>query len=76
MDELDEHDLPRWFESRSIYARGLVVSELCTEYSHFAAKMSIDEWLKQHSVTCLSNVDTRALTLKLREHGKYCCILI
>ncbi|TPP64114.1 Carbamoyl-phosphate synthetase (Glutamine-hydrolysing) [Fasciola gigantica] len=69
MDELDEHELPRWFESKCIYARALVVSELCIEYSHFAAKMSIDEWLKEQRVTCLSNVDTRALTLKLRQHG-------
>ncbi|VDP70242.1 unnamed protein product [Echinostoma caproni] len=67
--ELDEYGLPKWFESDSIYARGLVVSEICVEYSHFAAKMSLDEWLKEKGVTCLSNVDTRALTQKIRQHG-------
>ncbi|KAF7258748.1 hypothetical protein EG68_04082 [Paragonimus skrjabini miyazakii] len=67
--ELDEFGLPKWFESNSIYARALIVSELCMNYSHFSAVQSLDTWLADSGVTCLSNVDTRALTLKLRQHG-------
>ncbi|KAF6778952.1 hypothetical protein AHF37_01995 [Paragonimus kellicotti] len=67
--ELDEFGLPKWFESNAIYARALIVSELCVNYSHFSAVQSLDTWLANSGVTCLSNVDTRALTLKLRQHG-------
>ncbi|KAG5446610.1 cad protein, variant 2 [Clonorchis sinensis] len=67
--EADEFGLPKWFESNTIYARALIVSELCCDYSHFAAKRSLHEWLAENRVTCLSNIDTRELTLKLRQHG-------
>ncbi|CAL8084361.1 unnamed protein product [Calicophoron daubneyi] len=67
--EVDKYGLPKWFESDKIYARALIVSELCDRYSHFAAKKSLHDWLCENHVTCITNVDTRALTLKLRQHG-------
>ncbi|CAH8486396.1 unnamed protein product [Dicrocoelium dendriticum] len=67
--DLDAYGLPKWFESRSIFARGLIVSELCAEYSHFAAVKSLHSWLAENGITCISNIDTRLLTLKLRHHG-------
>lgn len=61
--------MPRWFESRQIYAKGLIVSELCEEFSHFSAVKSLSHWLYESGVTCISGIDTRSLTLKLRQHG-------
>ncbi|CAH8553089.1 unnamed protein product [Schistosoma haematobium] len=68
-DDVDECGLPRWFESRQIYAKGLIVSELCEEFSHFSAVKSLSHWLYESGVTCISGIDTRSLTLKLRQHG-------
>ncbi|CAN8001699.1 unnamed protein product [Ixodes hexagonus] len=53
-DEVDEHGLPRHFESRRIWAAGLVVGECVDEYSHWSAKQSLSEWLKTAGVPGVS----------------------
>ncbi|CAH8540527.1 unnamed protein product [Heterobilharzia americana] len=68
-EEVDEYHLPKWFESGRIHARGIVVSDICEEFSHFAAVKSLSQWLCENGVTCISSIDTRSLTLKLRQHG-------
>ena len=65
----DEYDLPKYFESEKIHASGLVVSENCTEYSHWNAEKSLSEWLIESNVPAISNIDTRRLTKILREKG-------
>lgn len=57
------------FESKKIQVAGLVVSEYSETYSHHAAKQSLGDWLKKSGIPAIQNVDTRALTKKLREHG-------
>ncbi|TNN07443.1 CAD protein isoform 2 [Schistosoma japonicum] len=69
LNEVDEFGLPKWFESSKIYAKALIVSELCEEFSHFAAVNSLSQWLYENGVTCISGIDTRSLTLKLRQYG-------
>lgn len=49
-DGTDEFGLCTWFESERIHPAGLIVSELCTEYSHWAATRSLSEWLAEHSI--------------------------
>ena len=54
---------------------GLVVRELCEEPSNWKTQGTLDEFLKKHHVRGICGVDTRALTLKLREgvtRGKIC----
>lgn len=68
-DETDEHGLPRHFESRRIWAAGLVVGECVDEYSHWSAKQSLSSWLKAAGVPGISGIDTRELTKKIREKG-------
>ena len=46
--ETDELGLCKWFESNRIQAAGLVISELCSEYSHWAAIKSLSEWLYEY----------------------------
>ncbi|MCU0798558.1 MAG: glutamine-hydrolyzing carbamoyl-phosphate synthase small subunit [Candidatus Thermoplasmatota archaeon] len=57
------------FESPRIQARGLVVSTLTREHSHWSSVRSLDEWLSSEGIIGLEGIDTRALTKHLREKG-------
>ena len=63
------YGVPRDFESPRIQASALVVSELALEYSHGTAEQSLPQWLEEEGIPCLSGVDTRALTKRLRSRG-------
>jgi len=63
------YGVPREFESPRIQATALVVSELALEYSHSAAEKSLPQWLQDEGIPCLSGIDTRALTKRLRTRG-------
>jgi carbamoyl-phosphate synthase small subunit len=65
----DEYGLPKFFESKEIHISGLVVSSYSWQHSHWAAQKSLAQWLKEHNIPAVYGVDTRALTVKLREHG-------
>lgn len=57
------------WESQKIHARGVVVNEVCENWSHHAGQRGLLEWLKDEDVPIITGVDTRALTKKLRESG-------
>lgn len=57
------------FESFSPSASALIVKEYCEVPSNWRASKTLDELLKAKKVPGLCNVDTRALTIKIREHG-------
>ena len=59
---------PDDIESRGLFLSGLVINDL-TEASNFRSTKSLDEYLKGALVPGIRAVDTRALTLYLREHG-------
>ena len=63
------YGVPPDFESHRIHAAALVVSELAEQYSHARAQKSLSQWLHDEGVPCLSGVDTRALTKRLRTKG-------
>jgi carbamoyl-phosphate synthase small subunit len=65
----DDLGLPKYFESKEIHISGLIVSSYSWEHSHWAAQKSLSEWLTKSNVPAMYGVDTRALTIKLREHG-------
>lgn len=64
-----ENEMLRYFESDEIHISGLIISEYSFENSHWNSIKSLDEWLKEHKIPGLFNIDTRALTKKLRECG-------
>ena len=64
-----ENGVPRYFESESIKARGLVIHELCKNPFHWASTRTLDEWLKEEDVPGIYGIDTRKLTKKLRVKG-------
>ena len=57
------------FESGEIQITGLVVAEASMDYSHWSAAKSLGQWLTEQGVPGLTEVDTRALTKRLRERG-------
>jgi len=65
----DDYGLPKYFESRQIHIAGLVVSSYSWEHSHWAAHKSLATWLKENNIPGIYGVDTRALTMKIREVG-------
>jgi len=65
----DIEALPLEFESSRIHAAALVVGYYSDDFSHFFAKSSLAEWLRESGVPAIYGVDTRALTKKLREKG-------
>ena len=68
-DESLEENLFRHFESDRLHITGLIVSDYSVEYSHWNAKKSLGDWLKQHDVPGIHGIDTRHLTKILREKG-------
>ncbi|KAJ5638677.1 Carbamoyl-phosphate synthase large subunit [Penicillium herquei] len=71
-EEMDEvlQSLPKHFESNEIHVAALVVATYAGEdYSHFLAKSSLGQWLKEQGVPAIHGVDTRALTKRIREKG-------
>jgi len=57
------------YESERIQVAGLVVSTLSRTPNHWSACGSLDEWLKAEGVPAIEEVDTRALTQRLRARG-------
>ena len=57
------------FESNKIHVKGIVITSLTTEYSHWNAMESLDSWMKRYKIPGLQGVDTRAITKKLRSAG-------
>lgn len=60
---------PNDMESDSIFAKGFVVSSLCDRPSNWLSGGIIDNFLKARGITGIKNVDTRALTKKIRNAG-------
>jgi carbamoyl-phosphate synthase small subunit len=48
---------------------GAVIKRLARHPSHFASKQDLGSWLDEQGVRTIVGIDTRALTIALREHG-------
>ena len=64
-----ENNLLKYFESERIQVQGLIISDYSQDYSHWNAKKSLSNWLKEYDVPGIYGVDTRELTKRLREKG-------
>ncbi|KZX10631.1 glutamine-hydrolyzing carbamoyl-phosphate synthase small subunit [Methanobrevibacter curvatus] len=58
-----------WYQSNKIQTEAYVVRELCEKPSKYAANKSLDKFLKEFKIPGISGVDTRDLTIKIREKG-------
>jgi carbamoyl-phosphate synthase small subunit len=56
-------------EAATIAARGLVVKQDVTMPSNWRAAQPLDAWLRARGIAGISGVDTRALTVRIRDGG-------
>ena len=61
--------LSDFFESEKIHISGLIISDYSFSYNHWNASKSLGDWLKEHKIPALYDIDCRALTKILREKG-------
>ena len=61
--------LADFMESDRIYATALIVADYSEQYCHWNAAESLADWLKREHVPGVTGIDTRALTMVLRERG-------
>ena len=56
-------------QSDKVHVRALVVREYCKEPSKMYGRKSLDDFMKKHKVPGISGIDTRALVIRIRQHG-------
>jgi carbamoyl-phosphate synthase small subunit len=56
-------------EATTVFARGAVVQQEVTAPSNWRATQGLDAWLRAQNVPGISGVDTRALTVRIRDGG-------
>jgi carbamoyl-phosphate synthase small subunit len=56
-------------EAARAFLNGFVVRELSPTVSNWRAEQTLDQWLAQQGVIAIADVDTRAITRKLRDKG-------
>ena len=56
-------------ESAKSYVSGYIVREWCNAPSNFRCEGNINDFLKEHNIIGINNIDTRCLTRTIREAG-------
>jgi carbamoyl-phosphate synthase small subunit len=56
-------------ESAKSWVKGYIVREWCEEPSNFRSQFTLEEYLKKQNIIGIYDIDTRALTKKIREYG-------
>lgn len=58
-----------WYQSEGIKAEGFIVRSECIHYSHSHSEKGLSDFLSEYKIPGISGIDTRALTLKIRNMG-------
>ena len=61
--------LPLFMESEKIHVKALVVADYSENFSHWNARESLASWLQREKIPAITGINTRQLTMVLREHG-------
>ena len=61
--------IPADFEHERPRLSGYVVRELCADPANFRCEGDLDTFLREQGIPCLTGVDTRALTRRIRSAG-------
>lgn len=56
-------------ESSDIKVKGFIIREKCDIPSNWRCEFELDEYLERHKVMGIEDIDTRALTKMIRDHG-------
>ena len=62
-------------ESARPFAEGLVVREIVEIPSDWRQQSSLPDYLRQHNIVGISEIDTRALVRHIRTHGAMRCMI-
>jgi len=65
----ESNGLPTFMESDRIHVKALIVADYSTSYAHWNAHESLAAWLRREQVPAITGIDTRRLTMRLREQG-------
>ena len=57
------------YESEKIFASGCIVNNALTNASNHRSEISFETWLRKNKKICISGIDTRTLTKKIRVDG-------
>ena len=60
---------PAVMQRDTLHLRGFVVHDMCYEPSNWTSKQSLPEFLQENGVVAIEGIDTRALTMHLRDFG-------
>ena len=60
---------PEDMEATNVAARGLITKQDVTEPSNWRSTQGLEAWLKARKIPGLAGVDTRALTMRIRDGG-------
>lgn len=61
--------LSKHYEGDRIHCRAIVAQDYVSHHSHWLADRSLAQWLQEEKIPGIFDIDTRALTKHLREHG-------
>lgn len=61
--------IPNDYESRGIHLSAYIVKEYCETPSNFRSQMDLDTFLKKEEIPGIYDLDTRALTKRIRQSG-------
>jgi len=56
-------------ESNRIQVQGFIVKELCELENNWKSTKNLSDYLKEQNIPCISGIDTRMLTKKIRTMG-------
>ena len=59
----------KFMQSRKSFINGFIIGELCLEGSNWQMEGELADFLTRQGIPCLYNVDTRAVTRKIRSAG-------
>jgi carbamoyl-phosphate synthase small subunit len=65
----DENEILKNFESGKIQTRGIIANRISKDPSHYQNKKSVGTWMDEEGISGIEGLDTRELTLHLRETG-------
>ena len=63
-------------ESEKIQPKGLIVFDVCEDYSNWEAEKGLEQWMNEQGLTGIYGIDTRELTKILRDKGSMNGVII
>lgn len=65
----DDYNILKSFESGRIQTKGVIANRISKDPSHYQNVKTISEWMDAEGIAGIEGIDTRELTLHLRETG-------